>query len=82
MAASRARTGGAAALARTTGVVALLGALAWALTGRGLVNYDTLYAVVWGRDIAHGTVPDYDVSLAPTPHPLASGCGVGARETS
>jgi len=76
VAASRARTGGAAALARTTGVVALLGALAWALTGRGLVNYDTLYAVVWGRDIAHGTVPDYDVSLAPTPHPLATLGGV------
>jgi hypothetical protein len=76
VAASRARTGGAAALARTTGVVALLGALAWALTGRGLVNYDTLYAVVWGRDIAHGAVPDYDVSLAPTPHPLATLGGV------
>jgi hypothetical protein len=61
---------------RTLGVVALLGALAWALTGRGLVNYDTLYAVVWGRDIAHGTLPDYDVSLAPTPHPLATLGGI------
>lgn len=76
MAVTRARTAGAAALARTTGVVALLGAVAWALTGRGLVNYDTLYAVVWGRDIAHGTVPDYDVALAPTPHPLATLGGV------
>src|SRR5919197_1151350 len=62
--------------ARTIGVVALLGALAWALAGRGLVNYDTLYAVVWGRDIAHGTLPDYDVALAPTPHPLATLGGV------
>jgi hypothetical protein len=33
VAASRARTGGAAALARTTAVVALLGALAWSLGG-------------------------------------------------
>jgi hypothetical protein len=62
--------------ARTIGVVALLGALAWALAGRGLVNYDTLYAVVWGRDLAHGTLPDYDVALAPTPHPLATLGGV------
>ena len=62
--------------ARTLGAVALLGALAWALAGRGLVNYDTLYAVVWGRDLAHGTLPDYDVTLAPTPHPLATLGGV------
>jgi hypothetical protein len=50
----------------------VLGLVAWALVGRGLVNYDTLYALVWGRDLAHGTLPDYDVSLAPTPHPLAT----------
>jgi hypothetical protein len=50
----------------------VLGLVAWALVGRGLANYDTLYALVWGRDLAHGTLPDYDVSLAPTPHPLAT----------
>jgi hypothetical protein len=61
-----------ASRARTIGVVALLGAFAWALAGRGLVNYDTLYALVWGRDLAHGALPDYDVTLAPTPHPLAT----------
>jgi hypothetical protein len=66
----------ALARARTLGVVALLGALAWALVGRGLVNYDTLYAVVWGRDLAHGALPDYDAVLAPTPHPLATLGGV------
>ena len=66
----------ALARARTLGVVALLGALAWALAGRGLVNYDTLYAVVWGRDIAHGVAPDYDAVLSPTPHPLATLGGV------
>ena len=76
VAVTRARTTGVVALARTLGVIGLLGAVAWALTGRGLVNYDTLYAVVWGRDIAHGTLPDYDVSLAPTPHPLATLGGV------
>jgi hypothetical protein len=53
----------------------VLGMVAWALVGRGLANYDTLYALVWGRDLAHGTLPDYDVSLAPTPHPLATLAG-------
>ena len=62
--------------ARNVGVVALLGAVAWALAGRGLVNYDTLYALVWGRDVARGTLPDLEVPLAPTPHPLATLGGI------
>jgi hypothetical protein len=53
----------------------VLGLVAWALAGRGLANYDTLYALVWGRDLAHGHLPDYEVSLAPTPHPLATLAG-------
>jgi hypothetical protein len=52
--------------------IVVLGLVAWALVGRGLVNYDTLYALVWGRDLAHARLPDYDISLAPTPHPLAT----------
>jgi hypothetical protein len=43
----------------------------WALAGHGLVNYDTLYTLVWGREIAAGGSPDLDVAVAPTPHPLA-----------
>lgn len=51
----------------------LLGAAALRLVaGPGLVNYDTLYALVWGRQIAHGSVPDLEVAIAPTPHPLAN----------
>ncbi|MGH2898716.1 MAG: hypothetical protein ACRDMZ_08580, partial [Solirubrobacteraceae bacterium] len=42
------------------------------LAGPGLVNYDTLYTLVWGRQLAHGVRPDLDVAIAPTPHPLAS----------
>ena len=57
---------------KAIGWTLVLGLVAWALVGRGLVNYDTLYALVWGRDLTHGTLPDYDVSLAPTPHPLAT----------
>lgn len=49
-----------------------LAALLWAIVGHGLVNYDTLYTLVWGRDLAHGRLPDYDVPLAPTSHPLAT----------
>ncbi len=50
----------------------LLGAAALRLmAGPGLVNYDTLYALVWGRQLAHGTAPDLEVAIAPTPHPLA-----------
>ena len=51
----------------------LVGAVAIRLVaGPGLVNYDTLYTLVWGRQIAQGTVPDLDVAIAPTPHPLAT----------
>ena len=60
---------------KAIGWTLLLGLVAWALAGRGLVNYDTLYALVWGRDLTHGTLPDYDVSLAPTAHPLATLAG-------
>jgi hypothetical protein len=51
----------------------LLGAAALrSMTHNGLVNYDTLYALVWGRQLAHGIAPDLGVAIAPTPHPLAT----------
>ena len=51
----------------------LAGAAALRLVaGPGLVNYDTLYALVWGRQLAHGEIPDLEVPIAPTPHPLAN----------
>ena len=37
----------------------------------GFPNYDTIYALVWGRELAHGVSPDYGAALPPTPHPLA-----------
>jgi hypothetical protein len=36
----------------------------------GFPNYDTIYALVWGRELAHGHSPDYGAALPPTPHPL------------
>src|SRR5436305_13863714 len=53
--------------------VALL-ILAW--FGHAFLNYDTFYALVWGDDLAHGRAPQYDVPVAPTPHPLAIAVGV------
>jgi len=51
----------------------LLGAVVLRIvTHNGLVNYDTLYSLVWGRELAHGVLPDLKVAIAPTPHPLAT----------
>jgi len=42
----------------------------------GFPNYDTIYALVWGRELAHGGSPDYGAALPPTPHPLADLLGL------
>lgn len=34
-------------------------------------NYDTYYQLLWGQDLAHGHLPDYNVFRSPTPHPLS-----------
>jgi len=44
--------------------------------GHAFLNYDTFYALVWGDDLAHGRAPQYDASVAPTPHPLAIAVGM------
>jgi len=36
----------------------------------GFANYDTLYALAWGGQLARGQTPAYSVPIAPTPHPL------------
>ena len=36
----------------------------------GFPNYDTIYALVWGRELAHFESPDMGAALPPTPHPL------------
>lgn len=48
--------------------------LAW-FGGRGFVNYDSLYGLVWGRELWEGRIPDFERLLAPTPHPLANALG-------
>ncbi len=44
----------------------------------GFPNYDTIYALVWGREMAHGDSPDYGAALPPTPHPLTDLLGLVA----
>jgi hypothetical protein len=53
-------------------VVALL---ILAFFGHAFLNYDTFYALVWGDDLIHGRTPQYEVPVAPTPHPLATAVG-------
>src|SRR3954453_5275263 len=71
-------------MARLRGA-AWIGALAlllWLIWGHGFANYDALYSLVWGRELADGHGPSYDVSLAPTPHPLANLAGLALAAVS
>ncbi|MCW3031305.1 MAG: hypothetical protein JWM66_1438 [Solirubrobacterales bacterium] len=54
-----------------------VGALAlWLICGVGFANYDTLYALAWGGQLARGQTPAYEVAIAPTPHPLVELLGI------
>jgi hypothetical protein len=56
--------------------IAAVTAALLALFPVGFPNYDTIYALVWGRELAHGASPDYGSALPPTPHPLADLVGL------
>ena len=56
-------------------VAAVTGALLL-LFPYGFPNYDTIYALVWGRELAHLESPDYGAALPPTPHPLTDLIGL------
>ncbi|HEV2818924.1 MAG TPA: hypothetical protein VGW11_00305 [Solirubrobacteraceae bacterium] len=58
----------------TAGTVAV--ALAIAFGPPSLVNYDTLYGLLWGRELAQGGDPDLGLALAPTQHPLLTAVGL------
>ena len=51
-------------------------ALLWAIARVGFVNYDTLYGLVWGQQLARAETPQYGLPIAPTPHPLVEIIGV------
>ena len=59
--------------ALTIGAIAVLLRI---LYGNGYVAYDGMYSLVWGSDLAHGRLPDFEVAIAPTPHPLLIFIGV------
>ncbi|MEX0621049.1 MAG: hypothetical protein WD181_05650 [Solirubrobacterales bacterium] len=50
--------------------IAAVSAVLLAIFPRGFPNYDTIYYLLWGKEIAQGMSPDYGAPLAPTPHPL------------
>jgi hypothetical protein len=56
--------------------IALGAVLLRVLTGVGYANYDTLYALVWGQQLARGETPRYGIPIAPTPHPLVELLGL------
>jgi hypothetical protein len=51
--------------------VAAVAALLLLLFPVGFPNYDTIYSLVWGRELAEGLSPDRGAALPPTPHPLS-----------
>ncbi len=58
----------------------LLGALALATVVGFFVyptytTYDSLYSLLWGRELLHGHLPDFQVYRAPTEHPVAIAFG-------
>jgi hypothetical protein len=52
------------------------------IAGVGFANYDTLYALAWGGQLAQGETPAYGVPIAPTPHPLIELLGIVLRPLS
>jgi hypothetical protein len=66
------RLGAAVARIPAPAWIAALALGLWALYGTGFVGYDGMYSLLWGRDIAHARLPDFEAPVAPTPHPLAN----------
>ena len=67
---------GRRSLAVAAAFVAVTVALLLVVFPTGFPNYDTIYGLVWGRELAHGMSPDYGAVLPPTPHPLLDLLGV------
>ncbi len=66
------QAGSVSAVRRLAAPVAtgLIAATLWLIFSGGFANYDTLFALVWGHEIASGAAAQMDLPLAPTPHPL------------
>jgi hypothetical protein len=55
--------------------VALLASVLWLVYGTAYVGYDFVFALDWGRDLAHLHTPHFVGRGYPTPHPLANLAG-------
>jgi hypothetical protein len=51
------------------GVAALLVVVLLLVFGRVVPTYDALYAIAWGRELAHGETPQYFAPFTPAAHP-------------
>jgi len=56
--------------------VAVISVLLLLIFPTGFPNYDTIYYLLWGKEIALGQAPDYSPPLVPTPHPLYDLLGI------
>ncbi|WP_028060681.1 hypothetical protein [Candidatus Solirubrobacter pratensis] len=74
---------GRAAPRRTRAWPAALFAALIGLTVAGVLvyptypNYDSYYALLWGRELLHGVTPTFEAYRAPTEHPLTIAFGAG-----
>ncbi len=66
----------ASTLAKIGFALLCLGALIGFFAFPTYPTYDSYYALIWGRDILHLHLPDFQVYRAPTEHPLAIAFGV------
>lgn len=72
----RLRGAPASAWARVGLIVLCAGALAGYLLFPTYPTYDSYYALLWGRDLLHLHLPQFQVYRGPTEHPLAIAFGV------
>jgi hypothetical protein len=53
-------------------VAVLIAVLLLLAFGLSPLNGDVMWALVWGKQLAHGVLPSYTTELASTPHPMAT----------
>jgi len=73
---ARLRAAPAATWAAVGLAVMCVGALVGYLAFPTYPTYDSFYALLWGRDLLHGHLPDFRVYRGPTEHPLAIAFGM------
>lgn len=56
-------------------VVLAVGTLVLTLAYPTYPNYDSVYSLLWGRELLHGVTPSFEAFRAPTEHPLAIAFG-------